>query len=166
MQDNRVVDVTIHKAGLSLGLERTIQAPRAVVWRCWTDPDLFKRWYCPAPWTVPEADLDVRPGGRFNCVMAGPDGERFETVGCYLDVVDGARLVFTDAYSEGFMPRPESFMTGVVELADAGANDTRMIWTARHACQDDVAKHLEMGFEQGWPAAAEQLNALAAEIAP
>lgn len=154
----------IHKSDLSLGLERTIAAPRETVWRCWTEPDLFRRWFVPAPWTVPEADLDVRPGGRFNCVMAGPDGERIETIGCYLDVAPLEGLVFTDAYAEGFMPQPHSFMTGVVALADAGERETRMVWTARHATSEDVAKHLEMGFEQGWPASAAQLDALARDV--
>lgn len=154
----------IHKKRLSLGIEGVLTAPREAVWRCWTEPDLFKQWYCPVPWTVPEADLDVRPSGRFNCVMAGPDGERIETVGSYLDVVPGERLVFTDAFAEGYMPQPTSFMTGVVEMYDADGNQTRIVWTARHATEDAVANHLAMGFEQGWPAAAEQLNKLAGEI--
>ena len=157
-------DLKIHKSDLSLGIERTIEAPREIVWRCWTEPDLFRKWYCPAPWTVPVADLDIRPGGRFNCVMAGPDDERISTTGSYLDVVDGARLVFTDAFAENYMPRPGSFMTGVLELDDADADLTRMIWTARHSKHEDVEKHLTMGFEQGWPAAAEQLNELAKSL--
>ena len=32
-----------------LTLERTLAAPRAAVWRCWTDPELLKQWFCPKP---------------------------------------------------------------------------------------------------------------------
>jgi uncharacterized protein YndB with AHSA1/START domain len=151
--------------GLTLILDRLIDAPRPVVWRCWTEADLLKRWYCPAPWWVSEADLDPRVGGRMNCVMQGPAGERIDVVGCILEVVDLERLTFTDAFTEGFRPQPSSFMTGFVNLYDEGEGQTRMIWGARHSSLEDVQKHLDMGFEGGWTAASGQLNALASDLA-
>ncbi|WP_033405544.1 SRPBCC family protein [Kiloniella laminariae] len=144
----------------TLSITRIIDAPRSLVWSCWTEAERLKQWYCPKPWSVPEADLDARPGGRMNIVMAGPDGERIETVGSFLEVVPQQRLVFSDSHSEGFMPRPDSFMTGVVELSDEGTNRTRMIWSARHASAESKQQHLEMGFESGWNKAADQLNEL------
>jgi uncharacterized protein YbaA (DUF1428 family)/uncharacterized protein YndB with AHSA1/START domain len=151
---------------LTLTLERTLSAPRSVVWRCWTDTALLKQWYCPKPWTVPEADFDLRVGGRMNTVMAGPNGERFEGKGMWLAIEPMERLVFTDAYTEGFMPAAEPFMTGVVQLADAPNGHTRMTWSARHANTDTKAKHLAMGWEAGWNAAADQLDALVQTLAP
>ena len=145
---------------LTLSITRIIDAPRDIVWRCWTEAELLKRWHVPKPWRLAEADLDLRPGGRFNTVMAGPDGERMENVGSFLEVVPGERLVFTDAYAEGYRPRPNSFMTGVVELSDVGDGRTEMVWSARHATEETKAQHLEMGFETGWNAAADQLDAL------
>ncbi|WP_017931843.1 SRPBCC family protein [Robiginitomaculum antarcticum] len=144
----------------TLTVERTLNAPRDKIWRCWTDPDLLKQWYVPKPWYIPTVDLDVRPGGRCNFTMAGPDGERIENVGCYLEVTSQERLVFTDGYSEDFMPRPDGFMTGVVKLSDAGKGQTKMLWSARHATPELKQKHLDMGFEQGWNACVDQLAAL------
>ncbi len=148
-------------ADLTLAIERVLDAPRAAVWRCWTEPALLAEWFCPKPWRVAEADLDPRPGGRMNVTMAGPDGERMENTGAYLEVVEGHRLVFTDAFAEGFVPRPESFITSTVDLADHGEGGTRMVWSARHATEETRDQHLEMGFEAGWNAAANQLEALA-----
>lgn len=145
----------------TLTLERTLAAPRSAVWRCWTETDLLKQWFCPKPWTVPEADFDVRVGGRMNTVMAGPNGERFENLGMWLAVEPLHKLVFTDAYTEGFVPTAQPFMTGVVELADTADGHTRMIWSARHATAEARSKHLEMGWEAGWNAAVDQLDALA-----
>ncbi len=145
---------------LTLSVSRVIDAPRATVWRCWTDADFLKQWHVPKPWSLAEADLDVRAGGRFNTVMTGPDGERLENIGCFLDVVEGKRLVFTDGYAEGFVPQPTNFMTGVVELSDTGDGCTRMIWSARHSNEESKKQHIEMGFEIGWNAAVDQLNAL------
>ncbi len=149
---------------LTLSITRVIDAPREVVWRCWTESELLKEWFCPKPWQVTSADMDVRAGGRMNNVMGGPNGERVENVGSFLDVKSGEKLVFTDAYSEGFMPQPDSFMTGVVELSDAGDGKTRMVWSARHATPETKQRHLEMGFEYGWNAAADQLNELAKSV--
>ena len=150
----------------TLTLVRTLAAPRSVVWRCWTETDLLKQWFCPKPWTVPEADFDLRVGGRMNTVMAGPNGERFEGLGMWLAIEPMHKLVFTDAYTEGFVPTAQSFMTGVVELADAPNGHTHMTWSARHATAEAKAKHLEMGWEAGWNAATDQLDALAQTMVP
>lgn len=150
----------------TLEIERVIDAPRDVVWRCWTQPDLLMRWYCPAPWKVTQAEIDVKAGGRMNCIMEGPnDGERHEIIGMLLEVVPHERLTFTDGYSEGFIPRPDPFMTGYVRLSDHGDGKTKMVWGARHTSAEAKRKHLEMGFEQGWNAAAGQLDELAKSIA-
>lgn len=148
----------------TLSITRIIDAPIANVWRCWTEVELFKQWYCPKPWTVPVADIDLKAGGRFNMTMAGPEGETMDLVGSFLEVSPMKRLVFTDAYSEGYMPRANSFMTGVVEFTDLGNGKTEMIWSARHATSEAKQQHLDMGFEKGWSAAAAQLNDLAETV--
>ncbi|SMX42123.1 SRPBCC family protein [Actibacterium lipolyticum] len=148
----------------TLSITRVLDAPRSAIWRCWTEADLLKQWFCPKPWTVPHAECDARPGGRMNITMAGPDKERIETIGSYLLVTPMTRLIFSDAYGEGFMPRPNSFMTGVVDLSDADDGKTQIIWAARHTSAEDRQAHLDMGFEQGWNAAADQLNELARSL--
>lgn len=144
-----------------LGIVRILDAPRGSVWRCWTEPNLLKQWYCPLPWTVPEADFDLRPGGRMNMVMAGPNGERNPLTGIFLEVTPGEGLTFTDAYTEGYIPAPTRFMTGYVRLSDEPGGGTRMIWGARHKSVEDARNHRQMGFESGWGAAAQQLEDLA-----
>lgn len=156
---------TFHEEDRTLEIQCDLEAPRSAVWRCWTEPHLFQRWFCPRPWQVTEADFDLRPGGRMNHVMQGPDGTRVDGVGVWLQIVEGAALTFTDAYSEGFVPTASSFLTSYVELSDAANQRTRMIWGARHGSEADKQRHLEMGFRRGWSAAAEQLEDLARAIA-
>ncbi|MGD9801643.1 MAG: SRPBCC family protein [Parvularculaceae bacterium] len=155
----------VHHAGEAapkeLLVDVSLDAPRGAVWRCWTEPSLLMEWYCPKPWRVESVDAEYKPGGRFNSVFAGPNGERFENVGCLLAITAGERLVFTDGYREGWVPADKHFMTGFVELSDDGDGKTRMKWGARHANEDDSKKHLEMGFSEGWKAAAAQLETLA-----
>ena len=160
-----MTETTLDTDRFTLKIDRLLRAPRAAVWRCWTEVDLFRQWFCPAPWTVPKADFDLRPGGRMDCVMAGPQGERVDNTGIWLDVVRPSRLVFTDAFSENYMPRPDPFMTGFVELSESSHDTTHMVWGARHATEAAMRQHLEMGFDVGWRTAADQLERLAQEIA-
>ena len=81
-----------------LVLTRLIDAPRAHVYRAWTEPALLKRWFAPRPYTTPVAELDVRAGGRIMIVMQGPDGSEIPCPGVYLEVVPNTRLVTTDAF--------------------------------------------------------------------
>jgi uncharacterized protein YndB with AHSA1/START domain len=143
-----------------LVFDRLLAAPRAAVWRCWTEPDLLKQWFCPAPWRLAETEVDLRPGGAFNTTMRGPVGEEHHSDGIWLEVVPGRRLVFTDAYSAGWQPAAEPFFTGIVSFDDEGAG-TRYAARARHWSGEACARHAEMGFHEGWGRAADQLEALA-----
>ena len=91
-------------ADRELVLTRLINAPRAKVYRAWTDPELLKQWFAPKPWTVTQAELDVRPGGMCMFVMQSPEGQDFPNHGVYLEVVKNKRLVTTDAYVKAWEP--------------------------------------------------------------
>lgn len=146
-------------------ITRNIQAPRATVWRCWTEEALLKQWYCPKPWRVTMVELDLRPGGRMNTVFEGPNGESHDNKGVFLEIIAMERLCFTDAFTEGFMPKNGMpFMAGFVHLADAPEGGTTLTWGARHWSAEDKAKHEAMGFQNGWAAAAAQLDELARAI--
>lgn len=148
-----------------LSIDRVLDAPRTVVWRCWVDPELLKQWHCPKPWYVSEVKQDIRPGGASFMVFNGPNGEEQRLPSQFLDVVDGERLLFTDAFIGDWRPGAgKPFMVGYVELEDAPGGKTRMVWGARHWSEQDREQHLAMGFEQGWNAAADQLNELASSL--
>ena len=94
-----------------LVLTRLIDAPREKLYRAWTDAELLKQWFAPKPWTTPQAELDVQPGGASLVVMRSPDGNDMPCPGVYLDVVPNQRLVFTDAYTSAWQPSQKPFMT-------------------------------------------------------
>lgn len=155
---------------LDLLLERVIDVPRALVWRAWTEPELLKKWFTPAPWSTPECELDLRPGGIFRTVMRSPEGEEFVNDGCYLEVIENERLVWTNALLPGFRPAgppaddpPECahlLLTAVITLEDHGSG-TRYTALAMHPEPGSRKQHEEMGFHDGWSAALDQLIAVA-----
>jgi uncharacterized protein YndB with AHSA1/START domain len=147
-----------------LVLTLTLDAPRAAVWRCWTEPDLLKQWFCPKPWTVAEAEIDVRPGGICRVVMRSPEGQDMDNPGVYLEVVPNEKLVFTDAYTPDWQPSDKPFMTAIVTFADADGGRTRYTARARHWSAADKDAHETMGFHDGWTQCARQLEALAKSL--
>lgn len=143
-----------------LSFTRLLDAPRTAIWRCWTDPSLLPTWFCPPPWKVSKAEMDVRAGGASLIVMNGPNGEEMPNRGVYLEVVPNEKLVFTDAFTQAWLPSQKPFMVGTVTMADE-AGKTRYTATVRHWTPEDCAAHEKMGFYEGWDKATEQLEALA-----
>ncbi len=147
-----------------LVLMREIDAPREKIFRAWTDPELLKQWFCPKPWGVSHAELDVRTGGSSVIVMTGPNGEVVDNRGVYLEVVPNEKIVFTDAFKTAWIPSEKPFMTGIVLLEPLGDGRTKYTAMARHWTEEDKKMHEAMGFHEGWGAATDQLAALVATI--
>lgn len=143
---------------LDLVMERVVDVPVELVWRAWTEPEHLKVWFCPKPWSVSHCEIDLRPGGKFHTVMCSPEGEEHPNTGCYLEVVPMERLVWTDALVAGFRPADKPFMTGVIQLTPEGAG-TRYTAMALHNNAAARQQHADMGFEQGWGTALDQLIA-------
>jgi len=144
-----------------LSLTRLIDAPRANVYRCWSEPELLKQWFAPKPFTTPEATMDVRPGGASRITMRSPEGQDMPNPGQFLEVVPNERLVFTDAYTGDWqLSGRKPFMTVILTFADEGGK-TRYTARVRHWTAEDKAQHEQMGFETGWGLCADQLAALA-----
>jgi uncharacterized protein YndB with AHSA1/START domain len=151
-------------ADRELVLSRLIDAPRETLYRCWTEPELLKQWFAPAPVATPVAELDVRPGGANLIVMRMPDGQEMPNRGVYLEVVPNQKLVFTDAYVKAWEPSADPFMTVILTFEDAGAGQTRYTARVRHFTVEGRERHEQMGFHQGWGLCADQLAALAKRI--
>ncbi|MBN8292656.1 SRPBCC family protein [Rhodobacter sp. NTK016B] len=143
-----------------LVLTRTLNAPRALIWECWTRPEHLPHWFIPKPHKITACEIDLRPGGRFNTTFE-VEGSEMPNHGVYLEVIDGRRLVFTDSYSEGWKPAPDPFMTAIVTFEDAGEGTTTYTAIARHRSPEAAKSHEDMGFFDGWGTVATQLEAYA-----
>ena len=144
---------------LDLKLERIVDIKPELVWAAWTRPEHIVHWFTPAPWKTVACEIDLRPGGKFSSVMQSPEGQEFPNVGCYLEVVENKRLVWTGELGPGFRPKPrtdELSMTAIISLEPAG-DGTKYSAVVLHNSVEDRKKHEDMGFEHGWGKALEQL---------
>jgi uncharacterized protein YndB with AHSA1/START domain len=146
-----------------LVLCRLIDAPVEKVYRGWTEPALLKEWFAPKPWTVSRAENDLRPGGATLVVMKSPEGQEMPCPGVYLEVVPNQKLVFTDAYTQAWVPSAKPFMTASLTFENQGGKTK---YTARvlHWSKEDRDTHEKMGFHPGWAQCADQLEALLKNI--
>jgi uncharacterized protein YndB with AHSA1/START domain len=148
-------------AAHELSLTKLLDSPAEKLYRLWTDPARMADWFCPKPWTVSHAELDVRPGGRCNVTMQGAGGEVMANPGQYLEIVPNRKIVFTDAFTGDWKPKDGApFMVAIVTFEPEGGK-TRYRAVVRHWNEADKKKHEEMGFHPGWGIAADQLDALA-----
>lgn len=154
---------TDSQAAHELTLTRLIDAPREKLFRCWTEPALITQWFTPPPWKTIRAETDVRPGGASNIVMQGPDGTEMPNRGVYLEVIPNEKLVFTDAFTEAWLPSGKPFFVCILTFEDVPGK-TRYTARARHWNAQDCEAHEKMGFHAGWGIATDQLAALAATL--
>ena len=157
---------TLAQNPLDLVLQRVVDVPSERVWAAWTEPALLLQWFTPAPWKTVACEIDLRPGGIFSTQMRGPEGQEFNNVGCYLEIVEGRKLVWTGALGPGFRPLSKAaqsqapfLMTAVIALEPLGAQ-TRYTATVLHGDANAYQAHNQMGFHVGWGKALDQLVAL------
>jgi uncharacterized protein YndB with AHSA1/START domain len=82
-------------------IERTFAAPAEDVFDAWTSPEVMRRWFHVAPdWGTPEAEVDLRVGGRVRVVMRKPDGTEVEARGEYTLIDRPRRLAMTWAFGD------------------------------------------------------------------
>lgn len=91
---------TQRSARSELVITRVFDAPRALVWQAWTEPEHFKRWWGPKDFTCPFCEMDLRVGGRYLNCMRSPAGRDYWSTGVYREIVPTQRIVYTDAFAD------------------------------------------------------------------
>ncbi|HMR30869.1 MAG TPA: SRPBCC family protein [Geminicoccaceae bacterium] len=149
-----------------LTISRLIKAPRSAVWRAWSVPEHFARWWIPRPMECRVVKLDLRPGGGFETLMREGDGPFQPHVeGCFLDIAREERIVFTTALAEGWRPiEPWLALTAIMTMKDEGGG-TRYAARVMHKSGEDSRRHEELGFHEGWGATIDQLAEMAGRLA-
>jgi uncharacterized protein YndB with AHSA1/START domain len=89
------------ESGYVVRIERTFTAPAEDVFDAWTSPEVMRRWLHPAAdWETPEAEVDLRVGGKVRVVMRRPDGTEIEALGQYTLIDRPRRLVMTWTFGD------------------------------------------------------------------
>jgi len=137
-------------------LTRVFDAPRALVWKAWTDPKKMAQWFGPRGFTNPVCELDVRVGGRLRIVMRGPDGNDYPMKGVFREVVVPERLAFTNiAIDKDGRHLLEGETT--VTFAESDSKTTLTLRT-RAVGLVPIATQMLAGMEAGWMQSIDKLE--------
>ena len=84
----------------SVSIKRTFNLPLTTVWKAWSDPESFKKWWGPTGYTCPECTIDFKVGGKYLADMKAPDGKETWSTGTYKEIVPKKKIVATDSFSD------------------------------------------------------------------
>jgi len=140
-------------------ITREFDAPRHLVFKAWTTPELVRRWWSGQLGEVTSAEIDLRVGGIWRYVMATNDGFEVAFHGEYREIVPNERLVSTEVY-EG-MPDGEALTTLTFTEVDGR---TTLAILVEHANRDDRDAHINSGMETGMQQAMDLLEEVAISL--
>jgi uncharacterized protein YndB with AHSA1/START domain len=135
-------------------IERTFAASAEEVFEAWTSPEVMRRWLHPAPdWGTPEAQVDLRVGGKVRVVMRRPDGTEAEARGEYAVIERPHRLVMTWTFDDD--PSNEQ----LIELSFSESERSTTVLMINSGISTDERRD---GQEWGWRGCYDELERILA----
>jgi uncharacterized protein YndB with AHSA1/START domain len=140
-------------------ITREFDAPKHLVYKAWTTPELVKRWWSGQRGEVTDVEIDLRVGGTWRYVMVANEGFEVAFHGEYREIVPNERIVSTEVY-EG-MPDAEAVDTLTLEEMDGR---TILEVLVQHASKEHRDAHIESGMEGGMQEAMDLLEQVAISL--
>jgi uncharacterized protein YndB with AHSA1/START domain len=140
-------------------ITREFDAPKHLVYKAWTTPELVKRWWHANRGEMTVAEIDLRVGGTWRYAMVTPDGLEVGFHGEYREIVPNERLVSTEVY-EGF---PEGDALDTLTLTEVDGRTTLTI-LVEHTSKEHRDGHINSGMEDGMQDAMDLLEQVAASL--
>jgi uncharacterized protein YndB with AHSA1/START domain len=141
---------------------RRFEAPRALVFRALTTPEILKRWLLgPDGWALQVCTIDLRVGGAFRYVWRKPNGREMSMGGVYRAIEPPARLVYTELFDDDWTGG-ETVVTNTLEEVRGRTTLTVTVLFASKAARDAAR---ETGFDTGMEQAYDTLAVLLGEEA-
>jgi uncharacterized protein YndB with AHSA1/START domain len=142
-------------------ITRDFDAPKHLIYKAWTTPELVKRWWSAKRGSVTVADIDLRVGGRWRWVMVADGGFEVAFHGEYRELAPYDRIVCTEVY-EGY-PEPDAEALNTLTLAEKDGRTTLAI-LVQHKSQEHRDAHINSGMEAGMQDALDLLEQAVIEL--
>ncbi len=151
-------------AARTMTLEAEFDAPAGRVWELWADPRQLERWWGPPTYPATFTAHDLRPGGRVEYHMTGPEGDQPKGYWEVDEVEPPHRLVFRDGFAnEDGTPNTEFPMTTATVTIEEADGTTQMRIESEFPSVEAMEQLAAMGMEEGLRQAVGQIDAILAE---
>jgi uncharacterized protein YndB with AHSA1/START domain len=166
-QEAKVSEATpVESSKWDLVMTRVFDAPRALVFKVWTDARHMAQWWGPKGFTNPVCELDVRAGGAIRIHMRAPDGMVYPMTGEFREIVEPERLVFVSSALDGKGNSMFDVLSTVTFTEQGGKTvltlQLRVIRTTAQAPQ--YLKGMEMGWKMSLDRLSEHLHEYLAQM--
>ena len=141
-------------------ITREFDAPRQLVYRAYTTPELIKHWWSGDRGEVTSVEVDLRPGGSWRYVMTANAGFEVAFHGEYQEIIPGERIVATEVF-EG---APEAAAVTTTTFAERDGRTTLSI-LVQHISLENRDMHLNSGMEPGMQESLNHLEQVACSLA-
>jgi uncharacterized protein YndB with AHSA1/START domain len=131
-------------------ITREFDAPKHLVYRAWTTPELVKRWWSGHQGEMTIAEIDLRVGGRWRYVMVADGGHEVAFHGEYREIVPHQRIVNTEVYEMPGAPEGEGALN-IVTFTEVDGRTTLTLLVQAASKQDRdaiVSSGMEVGMQQ------------------
>jgi uncharacterized protein YndB with AHSA1/START domain len=143
-------------------ITREFDAPRDLVYKAWTTPELVKRWWSGQRGEVTLAEIDLRVGGRWRYVMVADGGFEVAFHGEYREIVPNERLVSTEVF-EGIPDADAHAALNTLTLDEVDGRTTLTI-LVEHTSKEDRDAHINSGMEAGMRESMDALEQVAISL--
>ena len=143
-------------------ITREFDAPKHLVYRAWTTPELVKHWWHANRGEVTLAEIDLRVGGMWRYVSRSEDGFEVAFHGEYREIVPNERLVSTEVY-EGIPDAEEHAALDTLMLTESGGRTTLTV-LVEHPTKEGRDAHINSGMEAGMQDAMDLLEEVAVSL--
>jgi uncharacterized protein YndB with AHSA1/START domain len=140
-------------------ITREFDAPRELVFKAWTTPELVARWWAGERGKVTSIDIDLRVGGEWRYVMEATEGFEVAFHGEYQEILPGERLVSTEVF-EGM---PDAAALDTMTLTEENGR-TQMSLLVQHTSKEHRDGHINSGMEDGMQEAMDALERVAVSL--
>ena len=140
-------------------ITREFDAPKELVYKAYTTPELVKRWWNANRGEVTVAEIDLRVGGKWRYVMVADGGMEVGFHGEYREIVPNERIVSTEIY-EGY-PDEEAVNTATLTEVDGRTTLTILV---QHSSKETRDAHINSGMEAGMQDAMDLLEEVAISL--
>ena len=144
-------------------IEREFAAPRHLVWKAWTTPELVRKWWAADMGEVTHAEIDLRVGGKWRYVMVANEGLEVAFHGEYREIVPNERVVSTEAYEGVPDPDANATLNTATFLEEGGRTKmTVLVQCPSREVRDAI---IESGMEHGLQKSLNYLEQVALALA-
>jgi len=140
---------------------RLFNAPRELVFKALTTPDLLMRWmHGPNGWTLAVCDVDLRVGGAFRYVWRKANGREMGMGGIFREIVPPARIVHAELFDDDWTGGETVVTTTLTEHAATTTLTVTVLYVSKAARDAALQTNFAGGMAAGYDMLAEMLASL------